>query len=228
METEQNEPGMVRPWLLIVLAIVVLAGIGFFSWNYLQNKKTDTSIASNNSTIATPTPDTAIVVPTATPTDSTVSTVTPAPTSSWKTFTTSQDRLSFNYPSNWVVKYNTSSYSFDIANKESCLVNFDTQKIPSGCEKISIYDAISGSGTMANQANEAKLSKDSYYIQESISSGEITVNSYWSGAKNDFQAYFDNSHYHVIAYFGSDINSSDMLSVAKKILATVKIAPITQ
>lgn len=75
METEPvspsqggNEPGMVRPWLLIVLAIVVLAGIGFFSWNYWQNKKTVSQpVVTDDSVVAAPTPDTAIVVPTSNP-----------------------------------------------------------------------------------------------------------------------------------------------------------------
>lgn len=93
METE-NEPGMVRPWLLVVLVVVILAGISFFTWNYLQGKKTDTNIASVNSTIATPTPDTAIVVPSATPT------VSPSPisTADWKTYTDATYGFSFKYP----------------------------------------------------------------------------------------------------------------------------------
>lgn len=35
----QNEPGMVRPWLLVVLIIIVLAGIIFFAWSIYQNQK---------------------------------------------------------------------------------------------------------------------------------------------------------------------------------------------
>lgn len=95
---EQTEIGMVRPWLLVILAVVVLAGIGFFNWNYLQNRKTD-NIASINSTLATPMPDTSIVVPTA------IQAVSPSPisTADWKTFTNTKYGFSFKYPNDWGV-----------------------------------------------------------------------------------------------------------------------------
>jgi len=35
----QTEPRSIRPWLIIVLAVVILAALGFFSWNYYKNKK---------------------------------------------------------------------------------------------------------------------------------------------------------------------------------------------
>lgn len=39
MENEQSESGMVRPWLLVVLIIIVLAGIIFSAWSIYQNQK---------------------------------------------------------------------------------------------------------------------------------------------------------------------------------------------
>lgn len=103
METEQNEPGMVRPWLLVVLVFVVLAGIGFFSWNYMQIKKTDINIPF----IDSPRPDTAILVPAATPT------VSPSPisTADWKTYSDTTNGFSIKYPNNWTISHDVTPYA---------------------------------------------------------------------------------------------------------------------
>ena len=42
MEQEPKKFGGIRPWLLIVLAVVVLAAIGFFVWKAWQKSKIKT------------------------------------------------------------------------------------------------------------------------------------------------------------------------------------------
>lgn len=95
---QESKPGISK-WLLVVLIIVILTAIGFFSWNYMQNKKTDTNIASVNSAIAIPTPDTAIVVPTTTPAVST----SPVSTVDLKTYTNEKYNYSVKYPVDWTI-----------------------------------------------------------------------------------------------------------------------------
>lgn len=83
MENGQNESGMVRPWLLLVLLVVVLAGIGFFSWNYLQGKKTDNKTTAVNSNIVSPVA---------------IASLSPDSTAGWKTYIDTADGWSFKYP----------------------------------------------------------------------------------------------------------------------------------
>jgi len=136
----QTEPRAIRPWLIIVLAVVILSAIGFFSWNYYQNKKkavapvaviptttTKTPIATDNAetTASTPastlkeTPITTAVAPTPTlePT-----TPTSTQTSAWKTpadgtFTIKLDAnttktVTFKIPGDWFFEKTDTFYPF--------------------------------------------------------------------------------------------------------------------
>lgn len=70
----QAEPSTIRPWLLITLIVVILAGVGFFGWNYFQSKKSAV-----------------------TPTPSPIATISVA---DWKTYENTTYGYSFKYPSN--------------------------------------------------------------------------------------------------------------------------------
>lgn len=88
METN-SKPGVIRPWILITVIILIIAAIGFFTWHYLQK--------NNALPLPTTTPTTAPVVTpktipssastpviskeTDTNTPTTKTTATPAPTS---------------------------------------------------------------------------------------------------------------------------------------------------
>ena len=80
MEQEpQNESGAVRPWLLILLLVVILIGAGLWGWQYWMNKtKTVTPIT--------------IVTPTVSSTPTTVS------TADWKTYENKNLGFSIKYP----------------------------------------------------------------------------------------------------------------------------------
>lgn len=71
----QNQPAMVRPWLLIVFLIVILAAGGYWGWQYWTKTKTPT------------------VAPT-----------TVTSTTDLKTYTNSTYNFSFKYPSDWEAK----------------------------------------------------------------------------------------------------------------------------
>ena len=207
---ELNNNDTVHPWLLATLGIVIIMGVVFFGWTYIWK---------DNSTTA----PLIMVTPKATPKVSpTTTTVLPSPKSTtspvageWKTYTNDQTRLSFNYPADWFASYKP--YEFTIADQEACLTTTDPSK---DCQIINIFYAISGSGTMRNQKIEAELAKNSAYIQDSIISGAVKVNTYWSSAKDDFQVYFDGSRYNATTKTSQEI--------LKQILATVKIQPIAQ
>lgn len=112
----QDEQGMVRPWLLVVLLIVILGGAGYFGWHYYwsQNSTNQTPIAEP--TIIMPT---AKIVPTSTPIISPTPLTTPSTTVSpavsvsvpadWKTYTDSTYNFTFKYPSNWLLQKSTGS-----------------------------------------------------------------------------------------------------------------------
>lgn len=80
-----EKPKAVAPWLFVVLIIVVLAGIGFFGWNYFQDKKPSTinTKVSNTKTKVTP--------PVISSAD-------------WKTYTNEQFGYSIKYPADWVTE----------------------------------------------------------------------------------------------------------------------------
>lgn len=233
-----NKP-KIKPWLLIVLAVVVLAAIGFFVWNNAQKNKI-VAPAQEPTSAGVP-----IVAPTstrsATPTSTTTpATITPEPTTTptpeptvpstaWKTFTTDQDLLSFQYPSDWFAKYDNWGHIFNITNKESCLQDSNLSKMTDSCQLITINNAFTGSSQVAATEKENNLKKNSYYITGSIVSGDITVRTYFSSAYSILEAYFDvtttGNSYHAISYGGSAVDKTDTIETMKKILATVKIAP---
>ena len=93
METQtDNKPGVIRPWLLITVIVLVVAATSFFTWYYLQ--KNNALPLPTTSPIATP-----VVISKVTPK------VSPTTTSmtNWKTYNNEEIGFSFKYPVDWVL-----------------------------------------------------------------------------------------------------------------------------
>ena len=234
-----NKP-KIRPWLLITLIAVILAAAGYFAWQYMQKKalvgpsaietpivepaETDTTTPPQIP-VVTPTPTTT-PEPTVTPT-TTPSTTSTTPSTTFKNYEDSYTGFNFQYPDNWfLIKQDQ---RIRIANKKSCyeeIKSYEESKIVNDdtCQIVTFFVPNSPTGMDRARTAENSLKNDSYYIKDTITSGNITVNTYLSSAKQDFQAYFDDSLYHAYKT-SSDENSNSTIDVMKKILATVKIAP---
>lgn len=113
----------VRPWLLIVLAVVVILGGGFTYWNLKGNK----SIVSPT-TSPTPTLSTAKKTPTASPSSS---------TADWQTYKNDTYGFSFKYPKDWTLgndERNTPTFKSNADGTAQLLINFE-----GGFEDASFY-----------------------------------------------------------------------------------------
>ena len=153
METQtDNKPGVIRPWLLITVIVLVVTAIGFFTWHYLQ--KNNALPLPATTPIITP-----VITPKVTPsptisettkpvnTKTTATTTTPANTSTKEYNTTIQAdsmgtncdsvKLSFNYPDN----YSIATETIHSDNPDKVLVKLtspsdaDYIKFPSYSEK---------------------------------------------------------------------------------------------
>lgn len=92
--TQPEKPQAVAPWLLIILIVVVLAGIGFFGWNYLQSKKVETVTPVATAPVVTPKVSVK-VTPSVSP--SVVS------TADWKTYENKDLGFSLKYPADFLI-----------------------------------------------------------------------------------------------------------------------------
>lgn len=232
MEQEKKSNSLLTI-LLIILALVIVAGAGV--WYYLnQQSKAQTALLNSqvknletkvSDLSKTPTPT--ATSPVATPAEPAKVEPTAPTSTAWKTFTDDANFLSFNYPGNWTAT--KVMYDYIIANNKSCITEMTDQ-----CQVINIHDAISGSGEEQAKTQENILIKDSYYIKDTIQSANIAVKTYFSNAKNNFEAYFsadcngkgtDGSEYHLTVNTGSTADKTATIEIAKKLLETVAIAP---
>jgi hypothetical protein len=83
-----NKPGVIRPWILITVIVLIIAAVGFFTWHYLQKNNalplptttpTTTPVVTPTTTPKT-TPSSVVSEATNTTTPSTTPTATPAAT----------------------------------------------------------------------------------------------------------------------------------------------------
>lgn len=144
-----NKPGIIRPWILITVIVLVIAAIGFFTWHYLQK--------NNALPLPTTTPTTTpVVTPKTTPspvvsesantaTPSTTKTVTNGNTKKYNTTIQSGSmgtncdgvKLAFNYPDN----YSITTETIPSENPDKVLIKLinpsdtDYIKFPSYSEK---------------------------------------------------------------------------------------------
>ena len=89
----------ISTWLLVVLIIVLLGGLGYFAWNYYALK--------SNKTTPTPTPTATTSAKKVSPSPTTASV-----TADWQTYTDNDYKISFKYPKDWA-KPDVSSISAD-------------------------------------------------------------------------------------------------------------------
>ncbi len=110
----------ISPGLLTTLIVVVVAGAGFFGWNYMQNNKTEV------------TPVVAPVAVTPKVTKSIAPSVSPLviSTADWKTYTNTDYGFSVKYPADLNIKEtskNSRSVSLAIIDKNVSIIAFKTK-----------------------------------------------------------------------------------------------------
>lgn len=208
-----NKP-KIKPWLLIVLAVVVLAAIGFFVWNVQQNKK-----------IATPTLG-------ASTTTSTIS------TADWKTYTNSTFSYSLKYPSDWtlVAGESASSYgnnSISITSPASAKKISDYQKLgsksfgPTAADIVITYNetianTYGGLGGSQPKTLAEYIQSPGFTLASAINfAGESAYEYIAAGDISSYRvAVIKNNHLYVIQCYSNIKSKNDLSAEQKAILST--------
>lgn len=95
---QNQQKSVIAPWLLIVLIVVLLAGIGFFVWYYFISGKSTTIPNVTSSTVKSP---------------KTSSSPTADMTANWKTFILETSKGTFKYPDDWQITFDSTGTGTD-------------------------------------------------------------------------------------------------------------------
>lgn len=187
----------VRPWILIVLGVVVIAG-GFFTyWNVYRNRGAVTLNVS-----PTPTVSTAKKSPSASPTTS------PSIPADWQTYTNSEYGFSFKYPKDWILSSDNLSSSNATGGRAKLTIS------KSDNEKIEIIGNFEGGFEDAAYFYSAEISNGKIVVTDR-KANEGSANYVALNVLNITQDKWIN----ILFYYPTD-NKTDALNIFDQILST--------
>lgn len=130
---QKNQIGFtVVEGLLIILVVAVIGFGGYYVWHTQHNKTKPVSVVSTSSSKTT--------------TNAKTSTTPPNPYAGWKTYTLTDERLTFQYPSDWTLSGNQITPSEEGDSQYSDYVGLSAPGVSSNSPSLSIQDGTNTGG----------------------------------------------------------------------------------